>query len=178
MIKSVNIYEDAKAGVSRVSSRPETFAIALFMASLIGLAILPFTAYQDDLFAYVGIFFLLGLTGYYFVISIQVVTFEQKTQIKVRKGFRAWSIPLDAVTAAYTSYQERTSRQSLQKTHFLNVELQVNLPDKPKHWIRNGNANVFHYGFNHWGAEQEQIRKKFDRIFAEMGIPKLSPKKY
>jgi hypothetical protein len=126
--------------------------------------------------AYVGVFFMLALSLGYFVTSMEGFAFENRTNIKVRKGFDRWNIPFEMVTGGYTSYNERTSRQSLQKTHFISLELKVDLPDNRKHWIRNGNANIFHYGFSRWGAEQEKIWEQFNFIIDEKGIPNLTPK--
>lgn len=173
MFKPVNIHTDTKSGTIRISSRPAAFAIVLFIACLIGLCSLPFTEYRNDYFAYIGVFFVLGLTGYYSVISMQTILFENKTNIRVRKGFAAWDIPFDTVTGGYTTYHKRISRQSLARTHYLNFELQVNLPDNQSIGIRNGQANIFHYGFSYWGAEQEGIRKKINDILKEKGIPNL-----
>lgn len=176
MIKPVKIDVDTNLGTITISSRPKAFAIILFIASLIGLCSLPFSEYRHDYFAYSGLVFVMGLTLYYAAISIQRTVFENNTAIRVRKGFQRWKIPLEAVSGGYTTFNTRISRQSLARTHFLNIELQVDLPDNQKYWIRNGTANVFHYGFSQWGREQEQIREKFHDILDEKGIPILTPK--
>lgn len=170
MYKPVTIRTDAQEGIVNISSRPAAFAILLFAAGLIGLFSLPFTEYRDDYLAYAGLLFLVGLTAYYAVISSQSTTFANNTRISVRKGFRSWQIPFSKITGGYTSYEATVSRQSLAKTHYLNVELEVDLPDDPARWIRNGKANIFHYGFSQWGAEEEKIRAAFDAILAEKGI--------
>lgn len=177
MFKSVKIKEKPETGIIRISSRPELFAFVLFLASLMGICFLPSTAYRDDYFAYGGLLFLLGLTLYYFIISIQQVTFENKTRVKIRKGWKSWIIPFSAIQGGYTTYRKKTSRQSLQSTHFLNLILKVDLPDDPSHWIRNGKANIFHYGFNQWGVKQEEIWNKLNRILEEKGIPVLTSKR-
>lgn len=176
MLRKVSIHEDVSSGIIKISSRPEGFAILLFMAALIGVCALPFSKYRDDYFAYVGLLYLLGLVVYYWIISIQSTTFEKKEVIKVRKGFKSWQIPFGVVKGGYTSYEKKVSRQSLQATHFLNFELQVDLPDNSEQWIRNGKANVFHYGFSQWGPKQQEIWNRFNRILKEKGIPNLSEK--
>ncbi len=176
MFKPVNIVVDANLGTARISSRPQAFAILLFIASLVGFCALPFTEYRNDYFAYFGLLFVLGLILYYALISMQSTVFEDNTQVRVRKGFKRWNIPYEAVSGGYTAYNQRVSRQSLARTHFLTLELHVNLPENPKQWIRNGKANVFHYGFSQWGREQEEIREKFHAILTEKGIPILTPK--
>lgn len=176
MFKAVNIHTDTRSGTIKISSRPEAYAIALFLAGLMGLCALPFTEYRNDFIAYISLVFVLGLTGYYGVISMQSVIFENKTHIRVRKGFISWVIPFEAVTGGYTTYNKRVSRQSLARTHYLNVELQVNLPDHQSHRIRNGKANLFHYGFSQWGPAEEKIRQEIHAIFTENGIPILTLK--
>lgn len=176
MFKPVNIHTDPISGTIKISSRPEAYVIVLFLAGLMGLCALPFTEYRNDFIAYISLFFILGLTGYYSVISIQSIIFENKTHISVRKGLAKWTIPFDAIRGGYTTYNEKVSRQSLARTHYLNLELQVNLPDNPKHRIRNGKANLFHYGFSHWGPEQERIRQKIHTILTEKGVPILTLK--
>ena len=177
MLRKVSIHENVNSGVIKISSRPEGFVIPLFIASLIGICALPSTEYRDDYFAYVGLLYLLGLVVYYFIMSIQSVTFKKKEVIKVRKGFKSWQFPFEVVSGGFTSYEKRVSRQSFQTTHFLNLELQVDLPDDSSQWIRNGKANVFHYGFSHWGPKQQEIWDKFNRILKDKGIPNLTPKK-
>lgn len=175
MYRSVTIQTNAQLGTITISSKPEASTILLCIACLIGLCSLPFTEYHNDYLAYVGLLFVLGLTVYYAIISRQSAIFENKTHIRVRKGLDSWDIPFEAVTGGYTSYNESVSRQSLVKTHYLDFELQVNSPDNHRRWIRNGKANIFHYGFNQWGREQEIIRKKFNAILEEQGIPNLAP---
>lgn len=176
MFRKVSINENINSGVIRISSRPEGYAILLFMAALIGVCALPLSKYRDDYFAYVGLLYLLGLVAYYFIISIQSVTFVKKDTIVVRKGFRSWQFPFEAVSGGYTSYEKRVSRQSLQATHFFNFELQVDLPENSKQWIRNGKANVFHYGFSQWGSKQQELWNKCNDILNDKGIPNLSSK--
>lgn len=173
MLKAVNIHTDTRSGAIKISSRPEAYVIVLFLAGLIGLCVLPFTEYRHDFIAYISLVFVLGLTGYYVVISMQSTIFENKTHIRVRKGLAKWTIPFDTVAGGYTTYNKRVSRQSLARTHYLNVELQVNLPDHQRHRIRNGKANVFHYGFSQWGPAEEKIRQKIHAILTEKGIPIL-----
>lgn len=176
MFKSVKIHTDNSLGTITISSRPAAYVIILFTACLMGLCSLPFSEYHTDYFAYISVFFVLGLSGYYAVISIQSTIFENKTTISIRKGFHRWTIPFDTITGGYTAYNKTVSRQSLAKTHYLNFELQVNLPNNQKYGIRNGKANIFHYGFNQWGEEQEKIREKFNDILEEKGIPNLTLK--
>lgn len=176
MFRKVTIHEDTNSGVISISSRPEGFAVLLFIAALIGIFALALSEDKNDYFAYAGLLFLLGLVGYYFVISIQSVTFEKRDVIKVRKGFKSWQFPFESVSGGYTSYEKRVSRQSLQATHFLSFELQIDLPDQPGHWIRNGKANVFHYGFSQWGPKQQEIWDKFNRILNDKDIPNLTAK--
>ncbi len=176
MFKPVNIHTDTKLGTIKISSRPEAYVIVLFLAALMGICALPFTGYRNDFIAYISLFFVLGLTVFYGVISRQSVIFENQTHISVRKGLAIWIIPLDAVTGGYTTYNERVSRQSLARSHYLNVELQVNLPDHQRHRIRNGKANIFHYGFSQWGLSQEKIRQEIHAILTEKGIPILTLK--
>lgn len=172
----VRIDTDIHRDRVKVSTKPEVWGIVFFVACLIGLVSLPFSAYRHDYMAYAGLCFMLVLSAGYFVTSIEGFVFENKTNIRVRKGFNRWNIPFEAVTGGYTSYNAQTSRQSLQKTHFLSLELKVDLPDNKKHWIRNGAANIFHYGFSRWGTEQEKIWEQLNRILDDNGIPNLTPK--
>jgi hypothetical protein len=150
------------------------FSVVFFVAFVIGLCSLPFTEYRNDFIAYVCILIPMGLAAYYFVISMQSVQFENKTHIRVRKGFSSWNIPFESVTGGYTSYKAVISRASLITTHYIDFELKVNLPDDKKLWIRNGTANVFHYGFSQWGKDEEKIWAKFNDILDEKGIPNLT----
>lgn len=173
--KSVKVHADPASDVIRISSKPEFFAIVFFLAFAIGLCSLPFTKYRNDYIAYLCMLYPLGLTAKYFSVSIQEIRFENRTSIRVRQGFDRWVIPFESVTGGYISYEKAISRASLTATHYLNFELQVNLPDNKKHCIRNGTANIFHYGFSQWGREQERIWREFNRILDEKGIPNLTP---
>jgi hypothetical protein len=175
-VKSVKVHTDNNLDTITISSKPEAFSIIFFIAFLIGLCSLPFTEYRNDYIAYISMLFPIGLAAYYFVISIQSIKFENKTTIRIRKGFDSWNIPFKSVTGGYTSYKKVISQSSLQITHYLNFELKVNLPDNKKHWIRNGTANIFHYGFSQWGKEQEKIWEKFNDILNEKDIPNFTPK--
>ena len=176
MYKSVKIKRDNKSGNITISSKPEVGFIVFFLICFSGLSALPFSEYRNDYFAYFGLLFVLGITVYYFIGSIQKVTFKNETKITVRKGFIAWEIPFDVVSAGFTSYRKSVSKQSLASTHFLSFELQVNLPDNKKYWIRNGKANIFHYGFDQWGKEQERIWADFNEILDKKGIQNLTAK--
>jgi hypothetical protein len=168
------VYTDNNLDIIRISGKPEVFSAIFFIAFVIGLCSLPFTEYRNDYIAYICMLFPMGLAAYYFIISMQVVQFENKTKIRVRKGFKSWSIPFESVTGGYTSYKKVISRSSLIGTHYLSFELNVDLPDNKDHWIRNGTANIFHYGFSQWGKEQEKIWAKFNDILDEKDIPNLT----
>ncbi len=174
MFKSIKIKEDADSGNVKISSRPQSYAFILSLAIIVGLSVLPFTEYRNDYLAYIALVFVFGLTIKYFMQSTQSVTFENKTHVKVRKGFITWVISFDSVSGGYTSYKKKFSRQSSTSIHFLSFELRVDLPDNSKHWIRNGKANIFHYGFDQWGKEQEKIWAKFNEILDKNGIPNLT----
>lgn len=173
--KSIKIHTDIKSDTIKISSKPEVFSVIFFAAFVIGLCSLPFTEYRNDYVAYVCMLFPIGLAAYYFVISTQSVQFENKTYIKVRKGFESWTIPFESVTGGYTSYKKAISRSSLIGTHYLSFELKAALPDNKEHWIRNGTANIFHYGFSQWGKGQEKVWKNFNDILDEKDIPNLTP---
>lgn len=176
MLKAVNIRENAKRGTFTITSRPAGFSILFFLAGLVGLGLLPTSEYRGDYLAYGGLLFIVGLSVYYFVMSSQVVVFQAEVQVRVRHGFAVWTIPFDAISGGFTTYQEKVSRQSLAKTHFLDLELRVNLPDHRAHRIRNGTANVFHYGFSYWGPEQESIRAKLHHLLKAQNIPLVARK--
>ena len=176
MYKSVQILVNTKKDTVEISSKPDAYFIFFFAVCLIGLFSLPFSEYRKEYFAYIGMLYLLVLTIFYFVKSIQKIIFENQTNIRVRKGFNSWNIPFESVTGGHTSYNKKISRASLESTHFLTFELKVNLADNPKFWIKNGKANIFYYGFRHWGDEQEKIRDKFNDILNEKGIPNLTQK--
>lgn len=171
--KSVTIKFDPSNGTTRIASKPETFFLIFFFVLLTGLICLPFSSYKNDFFAYAGLLFVFGLTICTFLSSIQIILFD-KSCIRVRKGFKSWYIPLNLVKGGYTVYKKSTSRASLESTHFLNVELKVDLPNDKNKWIRNGSANIFHYGFNTWGSDQNQLWDKFQDIFEANGIPILT----
>lgn len=172
--KSIKIHTDIKSNTIKISSKPELFSVIFFAAFVIGLCSLPFTEYRNDYIAYACMLFPMGLAAYYFVISTQSVQFENKTHIRVRKGFKSWTIPFESVTGGYTSYKKVISRSSLIGTHYLSFELKVDLPDNQEYWIRNGTANIFYYGFSQWGKEQEKIWKKVNDILDEKDIPNLT----
>jgi hypothetical protein len=174
LYKSIKIHTDIKSDTIKIYSKPEVFSVIFFAAFVVGLCSLPFTEYRNDYIAYVCMLFPMGLAAYYFVISTQGIQFKNKTNIRVRKGFSRWDIPFESVTGGYTSYKAVISRSSLIKTHYLSFELKVNLSDNKKHWIRNGAANIFHYGFSQWGKEQEKIWAQFNNILDEKGIPNLT----
>jgi len=174
--QSVKIHTDIKSDTIKIYSQPEMFSVIFFVAFVVGFCSLPFTEYRNDYIAYACMLFPLGLTTYYFVMSRQSIQLKNKTHIKVGKGFSSWNIPFESVTGGYTSYKAVISRSSLARTHYLSFEVKVNLPDNKKHWIRNGTANIFHYGFGQWGKEQEKIWWKFNEILDEKGIPNLTPR--
>lgn len=176
MYKSIKIHQTNNSEIIKISSKPQPYFILFFLVCLIGLSALPFSEYRYDYFAYLGLLFVLGITIYYFIGSVQSITFENKANIKVRKGFDSWTIPYEVVTGGFTSYKKSVSNQSLASTHFLSFELEVNLPDNKKHWIRNGKANIFHYGFDQWGKEQEKIWEKFNEILGVKEIQNLTVK--
>jgi len=176
MYKSVEIHTDTNKDTIEISSKPDAYFIFFFAVCLIGICSLPFTKYHKDYYAYIGVLYMLVLTIFYFVKSLQKVIFENTSNIKIRKGFDTWNIPFESVTGGYTSYYKKTSRASLERTHFLTFELKTNLTDNPKHFINNGKASIFNYGFRHWGEEQEKIRDKFNDILNEKGIPNLTQK--
>jgi len=171
--KPVKIQKDRNT--IKISSKPSLYYIVFCIAGLIGLLSLPNSEYRHDYFAYIGLIFVIVLTAYYFVTCLQVTVFENKTNISVKKGFKKWNIPFEVVTGGYTSYKKYVSRASLERTHYLIFELKVNLPDNPKQWIRNGHANIFRYGFNEWGDEQNKIWDDFNTILNEKGIPNHTP---
>jgi len=171
--KSVKIQKDKNT--IKISSKPSFYYIVFFIAGLIGLFSLPHSEYRHDYFAYMGLIFVLVLTSYYFVTCLQETVFENKTNITVKKGFKKWNIPFEVVSGGYTSYKKFTSQASLERTHYLNFELKVNLPNNSNHWIRNGHANVFRYGFNEWGDEQNKIWDELNAILNEKGIPNQTP---
>lgn len=173
-IKPVAIRADPRSDTIKISSRPEIFALILGAAGFTGLCVLPFTEYRNDYFAYIGMLFIITLTGYYVFNSIQVISFENRTNIHVRQGILAWNIPFESVTGGYTSYNVFTSGKSHDKTHFLSFRLKVDLPDNKRRSIRNGTATVFHYGFSQWGAEQEKLWQQFNDILDDKGIQNLT----
>lgn len=173
--KSIKVHTDIKSDTIKISSKPEVFSFIFFLAFVIGIFSLPFTEYRNDYIAYICMFFPMGLAAYYFAMSTQSVKFENKTYIRVRKGFKSWTIPFESVTGGYTSYRKVISRSSLIGTHYLSFELKVALPDNQEHWIRNGTANIFHYGFSHWGKEAEKVWAEFNNILDEKDIPNLTP---
>ncbi len=176
LFKSVYIHTDANLGTIKISSKPDAYFIVFLIACLFGLCALPFTEYSNDYFAYISLIYVLVLTAYFCVVYTQVIIFEDKANIRVRKGFSRWNIPFEAVTAGYTTYEKRVSQASRERTHYLNFELKVNLPDNQKHSIRNGTANIFHYGFRYWGKEQDKIWDKFNDILKQKGIANLAQK--
>ncbi|MBT34293.1 MAG: hypothetical protein CMO01_31900 [Thalassobius sp.] len=171
MYKLIKIHADTKLDTINISSRPQASFVLLLLACFAGLCTIPFTDFRNDIFSYVGVFFVFGGTLYYLVTNFQIVTFENKTNIKVRKGFSTWNIPFESVTGGYTTYYQRKNQKSLETTHFLNFELQVNLPENKYNWVKNGTTNIFHYAFSHWGHDQEDIWKKLNNILDEKGIP-------
>jgi len=173
--KPIVIRRDTKRDIIRISSRPEGFYFIFFTACLIGLCSLPFSSYRHDYFAYIGLLFVLGLTLVYFVGNVQGIVFENKTRVRVRKGFQSWTIPFDVVTGGFTSYEKYVSRSSLETTHYLKFELNVDLPKNPKQWIRNGSANLLFFGFDHWGTHQRELWDQFNAILDEKGIPNFTP---
>jgi uncharacterized protein YpuA (DUF1002 family) len=92
----------------------------------------------------------------------------------VRKGFRKWQIPFDSIVGGYVAYKKRTRAQSPDVTHFVDIELKVTLPDNKKNWIRNGYANIFNYGFDRWGDEQQKIWDELNRVLEKNDIKDLS----
>lgn len=173
--KLVKVDTDANLDIIKISSKPEVFSIVFLVAFLIGLCSLPFTEYRHNYFVYICMLYPIGLATNYFVIGIQDIRFENQTKISVRKGFDSWSIPFESVTGGYTSWEQVISKTSLTRTYYLSLKLKVNLPDNKKHRIRNGTANIFHYGFSQWGKEQEKIWRQFNNILNEKGIPNLTP---
>ncbi|UZR97702.1 hypothetical protein [Chondrinema litorale] len=171
MYKLVKIHKDNNLDTIKISSRPQAGFVLLLLACLAGLCTIPFTDYRNDFFSYVGVFFVFGGTLYYLVTNFQVTTFENKTNIKVRKGFSTWQIPFDCVSGGYTNYYKKVTRQSGNTTHFLDLELHVSLPENKNQWIRNGKANVFNYAFSNWGYEQQNTWEKLNEILDEKGIP-------
>lgn len=174
MLRAVKIHTDSELDVIQIYSRPEWFSVVFFIAFLIGLCSLPFTEYRNNYIVYICMLYPMGLAINYFVISLQAITFENQTKIQVRKGFDSWDIPFEAITGGYTSYEKVITQANLTKTYYLDFELKVNLPDNKKHCIRNGTANIFHYGFSQWGQEQQKIWVKFNDILDEKGIPNLT----
>lgn len=172
--KSVKVRMDANSDMIRISSSPEMFSIVFFVALLVGLFALPFTEYRNNYFVYICILYPMGLAAKYYTISIQDVRFENKSRIRIRKGLNTWSIPFESVTGGYTTYKKVVTQANLTRTYYLDFELKVNLPDNKKHYIRNGTANIFHYGFSQWGREQEKIWAKFNDILDGKDIPNLT----
>ena len=103
MYKSVEIHTDTNTDTIVISSKPEVYFIFFFTACLIGICSLPFSAFSKDYFAYIGVLYILVLTIFYFIKSIQKIIFENKTNIRIRKGFDSWNIPFESVTGGYTS---------------------------------------------------------------------------
>jgi len=151
--------------------RPDAYFTAIFMACLIGLGYLPFSDFKFDYYAYVGLTFVIFLMIYYFISCNQSVCFVKNSCLSVRKGFRRWRIPLSAIKSGYTAYRKVTSQPTRLNTHFIDIELKVNLPDNPKHWIRNGHANIFSYGFHYWGAAQNTLWDQINQILNDNNIP-------
>ncbi|MFH7242678.1 MAG: hypothetical protein ACHWZW_07485 [Spirulina sp.] len=172
--KSVTVHRNPNLDIIKISSQPEAFSIVFFIALLIGIVSLPFTEYRNNYMAYIGLLYPIGLVVGYFILSTQDAKFENKTKVSIRKGFDTWSIPFETVTGGYASCRVKTSQASLIKTYYLDFELRVNLPDNKKYSIRNGTANIFHYGFSQWGKEQEKIWAKFNEILDEKGISNLT----
>ncbi len=157
-----------------IYTKPEAYFVVVFLACVIGLCCLPFSSFKNDYFAYLGLIFVLVLLTYYFVTNNQSVCFQKNQHIKVRKGITHWSIPVTVIEGGYTSYRMLSSQQTRENTHFLEFELKVNLPDCHKHRISNGIANIFTYGFHHWGSEQNKLWEKFNQILRDNSIPVLT----
>lgn len=174
MFKSIKIHTDINSDTIKIHSKPEVFSVVFFMVFVVGLGLLPFTEYRSNYVVYICMLFPMGLAAYYFVMSMQGVRFKNKTEVRVRKGFDSWNIPFESITGGYVLCKEVVSRSSLVTTYYLNFELKVDLPDNKKRWIRNGAANIFHYGFSQWGKEQEKIWEKFNDILEEKDIPNLT----
>ena len=157
-----------------IYTRPEAYFVVVFLTCVMGLCCLPFSDFKNDYFAYIGLIFALVLFIYYFVTNNQSVCFQKNQRIKVRKGITHWSIPVTVVEGGYTSYRMLSSQQTRENTHFLDLELKVNLPDSHKHRISNGIAHIFSYGFHHWGSEQDKVWDKLNQILRDNNIPVLT----
>jgi hypothetical protein len=174
LVNPVKFKTDHSNNSVMIYTRPQAYFVVVFLACLIGLCYLPFSEFKNDYFAYVGLLFVITLFTYYFITNNQSVCFEKNLLVKVRKGFSHWIIPVTAIKGGYTSYHKASSQQTRENTHFIDFELKVNLPDNHKHWIRNGTANIFSYGFHTWGSEQIKIWDKFNQILRDNKIPVLT----
>jgi hypothetical protein len=174
MLPPVKVKHDKKAGRIIIKSVPELFGLVFFSVGLAALCSLPFSEYHKDPSAYFGVLFIVGLAGYYIIIGFQAVTFERGKPIGIRKGFEKWTLPFEAVSGRYTVYEKRVSNQSHNVTYYFDLELEVDLPNNPKQWIRNGKANAFHYGFSNWGSLEQRIWDTVNAGLDDLGIPDLT----